>query len=713
MTRKRFTPALVPVLAAAIFAGNAVAAELPPLARQWQLANSKAVKLVARNDGWQGLTQKRLVAAGLDRTAPAASLRLYAEGREVPLRVGGIVDGRLGSRGWIQFYGRGLDLEYTDARTYWLVWGGEPGLRVPRVAPSASSRGVAESYDATTSARPRSAYYGTVRNGDEENIFGPQFRTGSPASQTIFVSRIDRRSTQQPVLEVRVQGFSLLPHKVDVALNGTQVAHLEFARRDQGRAVVPVLPDLVKEGENVVTFKATAGDLDINEVDRVLLTYRRLYQAINDELTFPVPARKRAVVGGFSTRRLLAVDVTDPRRPHLLQRRVVRASGGFAVRLAAADADRRITVSSEARIRARKPVVEAERPSAWHEPGAGADLVIISHRDFIPALTPLVQLRQSQGLKVALVDVEDVYDEFSYGVHGPEAIKQFLTLAGTEWRHRPRAVLLVGDATYDPRNYLKLGQPDFVPAKNVDTPFGEIPTDDWYVDRNDDGLPELAIGRLPVATPQEAATVVGKIVSYSWSRLNGGLDALLVADRNDGTIDFEGETNGLRPAMPSSWSVEMSFRGRTPARDTYRSALLQQLNRGPRVVSFIGHGAVTLWGRDSFLDWRNPFQLTNADRLSFYVVTTCLNAYFVNPTLEGLAESLIQMPNGGAVATLSSSGFADAFLEIQLDREVLRAAASGQEKTLGDAILKAKAAVPDSDVRRTAELFGDPTTPLG
>ena len=100
--------------------------------------------------------------------------------------------------------------------------------------------------------------------------------------------------------------------------------------------------------------------------------------------------------------------------------------------------------------------VTANQPSSWHSAQAGADMVIISHGDFIDKLAPLVALRQSQLLKVAVVNVVDLYDEFNYGVKSPYALRTFLSTANTVWTKKPRWVLLVGGATFDPRNYLSL-----------------------------------------------------------------------------------------------------------------------------------------------------------------------------------------------------------------------------------------------------------------
>src|SRR5262249_35500600 len=122
------------------------------------------------------------------------------------------------------------------------------------------------------------------------------------------------------------------------------------------------------------------------------------------------------------------------------------------------------------------------QPSTLNASTNAADLLVISYRDFIPSLTAIqppsglnyVTLRQTQpspNYSVKVVDVEDVFDEFSYGVHTPRAIKDFLALATTSWATKPGYVMLVGDASYDPRNYLGYGNFDFVPTKLIDSGF--------------------------------------------------------------------------------------------------------------------------------------------------------------------------------------------------------------------------------------------------
>ena len=113
--------------------------------------------------------------------------------------------------------------------------------------------------------------------------------------------------------------------------------------------------------------------------------------------------------------------------------------------------------------------------------------MIIGYRGFLPELARLKAYHEREGLRVALVDVGDLYDEFTFGAHGPEAMKAFLSPARGRSGVRRRDVLLGGDATYDPRNYLHKPARDFVPTKTVDTQYMETASDDWFADFDGDG----------------------------------------------------------------------------------------------------------------------------------------------------------------------------------------------------------------------------------
>jgi hypothetical protein len=334
--------------------------------------------------------------------------------------------------------------------------------------------------------------------------------------------------------------------------------------------------------------------------------------------------------------------------------------------------------------------------------------VIISHRDFLDSLQPLKKLRESQGLKVALIDVEDVYDEFNFGNKSPKAVKDFLASAKAKWRKPPRYVLLVGDASFDPRNYLGMGDLDLVPTKLVDTLYMETASDDWFVDLNNDGLPEMAIGRLPVQTAEEAAIVVSKIVGYE--RSSKKKEALLVSDVNDG-FNFEGASEEVKALLPAYLTVRKIVRGEFSNDAQAKGELLNGINQGVLLVNFIGHGSIESW-RGGLLTLEDAESLINGLRLPFFVNMTCLNGYFQDPYSETLGEALLKAPQGGAIGVWTSSGLTEPDKQAVMNKELIKLLFDGKSLTLGEATARAKASVSDQDIRKTWILFGDPTTRL-
>ena len=142
---------------------------------------------------------------------------------------------------------------------------------------------------------------------------------------------------------------------------------------------------------------------------------------------------------------------------------------------------------------------------------------MIAPTEFMPALDSLIALRRAQGLTVALENVQAIYDTYGDGRPDPQAIRAYLAHAYTAWTVRPTYVLLIGDGSFDPRQYRAGSPPTFIPPylADVDPWAGETASDNRYVTVDgQDTLPDMLIGRLPVKTLAETQIVVDKIVQY-------------------------------------------------------------------------------------------------------------------------------------------------------------------------------------------------------
>ena len=118
-----------------------------------------------------------------------------------------------------------------------------------------------------------------------------------------------------------------------------------------------------------------------------------------------------------------------------------------------------------------------------------------------------------------------------------------------QWKTKPRWVLLVGDASIDPRNYLGIGAFDFVPTKLVATVYLKTACDDWLADVNGDGVADFAIGRIPVRTPDEAALVSTRS-SRAARRAGAWANTRCFDRRSPVGYDFAAVGESPRPVVP-------------------------------------------------------------------------------------------------------------------------------------------------------------------
>jgi subtilisin-like proprotein convertase family protein len=671
-------------------------------AEQTPLPSQQAVKLSIKREGIYRIRQTEIVDAGLPRDLDPRRLQMFVDGREIPIKVTGETDGRFDAGDAVEFYGLGIDSAATDEHIYWLTFGNRPGLRIKSVKAQGRPATVV-SFAQTVERKDRLIYFPALRNGERENFFGA-IVVNEMVDQAMVVNGLVTTTAEPVALEVTLQGVTHTPHRITVQLNGWPLGTVPFNGQDSRLARFLLPSTLFKEGSNLVQLRADEA-ADISLVDAIRLTYQRTFTAENNGLQFVATAGERVTVNGFTSPNIRVFDVTSADAVQELNVEAVAAKNGYAINVTPGESGRRELLAIADEKIGLPAASSSNRASNWRSPNNGADFVILTPKDFLSALEPLKSLRQSQGYRVAVVDVEDVYDEFSFGNKSPQAIKDFLRLARSSWRVPPRFALLVGDSSYDPKDYLGTGEVDWLPTKLVDTAVLETVSDDWFADFNDDGVAEIALGRLPVDSPAAVSDVVAKLLAYE--RANASMEALLVADANDG-FNFEQASAELREVLPADLQVAELRRGQTDP-VAARKQLLEAINRGQRLINYAGHGSVGLW-HGNLLSVSDVAGLTNQNRWPVFVSMTCLNGYFHDPLSPSLGEALLKSP-GGAIAVWASSGLSSPGSQTPMNRELYRALfKSGLgRQTLGQAIQQAKAATGDLEIRKTWILLGDPT----
>ena len=577
--------------------------------------------------------------------------------------------------------------------------------------------------------KERFVYFSSLLNGPAENYFGgslltpPYTQQNAPTTKTLNVKNLQADSQGTAVLRIGLQGTTLQAHLVNVLVNDVLVGSLSYDSQQYGEQSFNVAVSQLHEGDNVIKF-VTSDTNDRSLYSYARLTYPRTFRADNDTLSFALRSTQSVRVDGFTTPNVRVLDISNPASVQEVRPITENAGAGFSLTVPSTGVKAKgsrtfLALPSNSFLHPASLVFN--QPSTLNQssnPSNGADLLIIAHKSLIPSLTAvlpgtttsLVALRQAQGYTVKVVDVEDVFDEFSYGMHTPQAITDLLSLARATWVKAPRYLLLVGDASYDPRNYEGGGNSDLVPTQLIDTAFMETGSDDTLTDFDGDGIPEIPSGRLPVRTVAEENIVLSKIVNFSPS--NVPQSALMVADTQGSYFfNFEQANEQLIPLLPANMqaNVQRVYRAQQPSDAAARTNIIAKFNQGAALVNYSGHGNVNVWTGAPIFDTADAMALTNGNKLPLVIVMDCLNGYFIAPPIDCISEALMKAPNGGAVASFSSSGLTIPTGQHEMGQQLFNLLYNGPPIAIGDATRQAMAATNDIDVRRTWILFGDPT----
>jgi uncharacterized repeat protein (TIGR01451 family) len=675
------------------------------------LSGDNAIKISVQQEGWYRVTQAQLVSAGFDARSNAQTLQLFAEGVEQPILILGNQVGAFGPNDAIEFYGTGIDTPYSGTRVYWLVSNRQAGKRI-QLARENTGNSTPQAFPAEAIREDRTTYFAALLNSEDQDNFFGDLVTNAPADEELDAPH--SVSSSLPVsIDVTLQGVTdQQDHSVSVTFNGSFLGNMDFSNLANFKSTFPVDPGLVQDGANTVTLTALDGDNDVSLVQSVVLHYAHSFAADNDWLEMQVAPGSEVSVAGFSNGQVRVFDITNPLAIEQLPAAVQLGASGFAAQFGVPGSAMLGTLRTLVAVAADQissPSALTFHPrSTLLEHQAGANIVMISHPDFVSSLAPLAQLREEQGNTVKIVTTDEIFDAFNFGERSPYAMRDFLQQTLTQWRMRPQFVLLVGDASLDPRNYLGFGDFDFVPTRMIDTAALKTATDDWFTDFNQTGFATIATGRLPARTPADAALMVSKIVGYEHDGNAGAWSgqALIVADQNTGS-NFSTTANSVAGLFGGPYSVSTILADQQDPQ-TVRQQIVDAVNSGQAIVDFVGHGSVEQWSFTDFFDDTDAAALQNGGRLPVFLIMNCLNGFFQDVYTQSLAESLILAPNGGAVAVWASSGFTDPGPQASLNLSLTHFLASNPKLPLGKAILQAKTTTVDPDVRRTWILFGDP-----
>lgn len=556
----------------------------------------------------------------------------------------------------------------------------------------------------------------------------------------------------QPVsIRVGFWGTTNASHSFDVNWNGTSIGRLRYSGAGSNRAAITATGGPIEGLNQLELFHRSASP---TRLDWYEIQYLRYLDGGDGVLTFDWPAQAD---GG--TR----IDTSGPAVTEFQMRgfaaregrpRLFRVSGDLqelvdfeydeaTESLRFQDAydgngqpPRYFAVQTPFLRRPSSMVVDTQR--ALREAPAGADNIIITHADFATAAQRLADWRAAdrrfgEPMTTMVVDVQDIYDEFSGGLIDPMAIRAFVNHTYDHWQPRPAFVTLVGDGTYDHKNNSGTSHTNWIPPYQD----GESTYDEWYVRlEGEDRAPEMAIGRLPVTSPEEAEAVVDKIIAYDRGETPGPWQArvLLVADdlvnpaetaafESYFLIDAERIARSMLPEgldLTKLYIASFPLEGRTKPRA--RDEFIRQFNEGALILTYLGHGnPATLAHEQMFLLSRDISAIDNGNRLPFMYTAASQVGVFDDPQRQSMPEVLLNMADGGVIGFISATrvGFHDSNVVLARAFHTRMYRSGRHHVPVGLALMEAKILTHplvtlSNDVANVSRysLMGDPTLRL-
>ena len=709
-------------------------------------------------DGLYEITYSDLLAAGFPLAGmDSDNIHLMSGGQEVAIQVDVGLDGVLSRGDRILFYGQAAEGRFTKTNIYWLYEDGTPGLRMNTRSvdpqdqfPAPLARWIGTSFE-------ENYLYDGIHpeaSGDHWYWLDLAFLQTECYKGVVLTQAFELphlwAGTHTATFRIGLQGYTGGEHFLKAWLNGHHVGNAIWYGENPAEGEFHFPAEWLQKGSNTLVLengRCPPVPPPAPPPNGMLLSYFKVehlatYSALNNRLDFSGEAGSRQYrVGGFSTSNLFLLDLSNPALPVILEGAGIEANSRLVFEDVASE-PRRYLAAAQYHI--TKPLsFYKDTPSNLGKTFAGADYLMISYHSFLPAIQSLAVHRADQGLSVMTVDIQDVYDEFTFGVVDPHAIKRLLAFVASEWDPVPDYVLLVGDGTIDFHNYTGNGWRNYIPAypAYVDLRLGPEPVEaatDNELDPSPD-LPIFMMGRLPVASASEAHAVVSKILQYEKSPVAGfwNRKLLFVADDDDPSGPFTKYSDDVYESVAAPLVGSEVHLAQDPEPHEYnvrdqqrvsaaRDVVLNAFRQGQLLVTYMGHSSFSQWAQESLLHRDDVPTLKSEGRLPVVLSMTCYTSAFHHPNFDPIDERLILEPQGGAVATWGATGagvatghrhLAQGFLSFFQEAPIASSGGEGarSELTVGAATLAGLArlytqAPTNRDLIDTYVLFGDPAT---
>lgn len=677
------------------------------------------------------------------------------------VHVEGAADGVFNSGDYVLFYGQSPNLweydgvgkfkhemnKFSDTTYYFLTFGntGESVKRVSSQTSQTSSNQIVNTFNAHE-------YYerdlvNIIKSGDK--WFGEVFDVKTTYDFTFSFPNADLASPLQ--IDYSVVGRSESPNAFTLSALGVSdvvsmnsvnvnVHATTFARMGYGSLIAALSSDLV----NVDISYNKPSSVSVGWLDEIELNARRKLVMHGNQLFYR--DINSVGLGNVSEFRLTGVnvgvdkiwDITDPFNVKEQQNSFAGNTFSYSLSTSSLREFVAFNANYDTQIFAKGKVVNQNLHAITQ-----ADMIVVSHPDFLAQAALVSDFHiDNDGLNVVIVTPEQIYNEFSSGSQDIVAIRDFVRMLyekAVTANDLPKYLLIFGDGSYDNKNRV-VGNTNFVPTYQSPQSMevvGSLVSDDYYglLDVTEGTwdnteLVDIAIGRLPVKTQNEANNVVNKILNYNTpgSMKEWRNNFVFIGDDEDNNLHMS-QSNQLATMVDTAYkdyNVNKVFfdaftQESTPGGSRYpevNKAINEAVESGSLVINYTGHGGEVGWAHERVLTIQdvNSWSNTSVSGYPLFVTATCEFSRFDDPARTTAGELVLLNPGGGiGLLTTVRLVYANPnFILNQTFYDEVFTPVNGELPTMGELFMSIKNNPSNISERnnRNFTLLGDPALRL-
>jgi hypothetical protein len=662
------------------------------IGNEWINFSNPYYKIPVGKDGIYRLTRPQLLAAGFPSFVDPKTIKLYHRGVEQSIYVEGENDSQLNTSDFVEFFGRKndgtLDQKlytdpaaqphqfynlYSDTTAFFLTYGGVPGKR------------------ATTTSQSTSNPIETFHWDEKLIVYHDQYSSGIDYGE-IQQSGFENGEGWTSVQIVQGQSSDFILSGISNTVQGAGVPKLEMVLTGRGpqdhnvevAAGARVISTVLVSGYNSVKFQS---DLEWADISAGQITFRIRVSGVSGQparasvgyikITYPQSlnfggslekyftltenaANVSAVQLESPPSGAVVYDVTDPN--NVL--RIPTTQGATINAVIGQTLTRRKLFTTNAFI---SPAIK--RINFRQINPSAQDYVIISHRslrkpisgytDPVKAIGEYRSLPQGGGYDTLIVNVDQLYNQFSYGEASPLAIYNFLKFLKTG--KLPAYLFLIGKGLSIEYGYYRA--PQTYPQFRDLVPTGGYPASDMRFSVGlsaQAGVPAVSTGRLSATGPADVAAYFNKLKEFE-SQPFDNLRRKNILHLSGGL--YASEPQQFRSYLEEFGTVATSFYlgGQVKAiakqsTDIEVINVADEVNKGLNLITLFGHSSPSTADFDIGLVTDPLMGYNNKGKYPALLLNGCLaGSYFLNASIFG--ENWTNTPDRGAIGVIAHSYF--------------------------------------------------------